>query len=143
MSAPACSLVPVDGSDNANRALAYALGLAQTTPGGRIELLNVRPGVRGTMSRFLAKSELASFHREEAMKVLTPALASLAPSGVAYNHHIAVGEPGQVIAAFAKHLHCTQVVMGTRGLGSALGLLLGSVATETLEHVDVPVTLVK
>ena len=33
--------------------------------------------------------------------------------------------------------------MGTRGLGSIRGLLLGSVATQVLHLVDMPVTLVK
>ncbi|MBV8321628.1 MAG: universal stress protein, partial [Hyphomicrobiales bacterium] len=33
--------------------------------------------------------------------------------------------------------------MGTRGLGGVRGLLLGSVATQLLHLVDVPVTLVK
>jgi nucleotide-binding universal stress UspA family protein len=95
------------------------------------------------VSRFMAKTELADYHREEAMKVLGPALATVAQASVLHDHHIAVGEPGPAIAAFAKQLGCTQVVMGTRGLGNALGMLLGSVATDTLQHVDLPVTLVK
>ena len=48
-----------------------------------------------------------------------------------------------MIASFAKKLGATQIVMGTRGLGSAFGLLLGSVATHVISHVEVPVTLVK
>jgi nucleotide-binding universal stress UspA family protein len=136
-------LVPVDGSENAARALSFALKMAEATPGSRVELINVQPPVPGTASRFMAKTELADYHREEAMKVLGPALAIAAKSGVPHDHHICVGEPGPVIGAFAKQLGCTQVVMGTRGLGGALGLLLGSVATETLEHIDLPVTLIK
>jgi len=141
--APARILVPIDGSENASRALAFALTLVEATPGSHVELLNVQPGVRRAVSRFMAKAELADYHREEAMKVLAPALATLAKAGTPHDYHIAVGDPGPVIAAFAKQLHCTQVVMGTRGLGSALGLLLGSVATDTLQRLDLPVTLVK
>ena len=141
--APAVILVPIDGSHNSARALAFALRLAAATPGSRLELLNVQPGVPNAVSRFMAKTELADYHREEAMKVLLPALASVAQAGVAHDHHIGVGEPGAVIAAFAKHLHCTQVVMGARGVGGALGRLLGSVASDALEQVDLPVTLVK
>jgi nucleotide-binding universal stress UspA family protein len=141
--APSTILVPFDGSDNATRALVFALGVARATPGGSIALLHVRPGVRGAVSRFIAKSELADFHRDEAMQVLEPALALLSQSGVPHDHHIAVGDAGEVIAAFAKQLGCAQIVMGTRGLGKALGLLLGSIATETLRHVEIPVTLIK
>ncbi|MFN0302201.1 MAG: universal stress protein, partial [Burkholderiales bacterium] len=39
--------------------------------------------------------------------------------------------------------HISEVVMGTRGLGSVSGLVLGSVATKIIHLVDVPVTLVK
>lgn len=143
MTTPARILVPTDGSDNARRALAFALAVAKAAPGSRVELLNVQPGVPGAVSMFLPKSELAAYHREEATKVLAPALAAATQAGVPHDHHIGVGEPGAVIAAFVEKLDCTQVVMGTRGLGSALGLLLGSVATETLHRVGIPVTLVK
>ena len=44
---------------------------------------------------------------------------------------------------FRSQLKCTHVIMGTRGLSSTLGLLLGSVATHVVGHVKVPVTLIK
>ncbi len=33
--------------------------------------------------------------------------------------------------------------MGTRGLGTVAGILLGSVATKVIHFADVPVTLIK
>jgi nucleotide-binding universal stress UspA family protein len=141
--APACILVPTDGSDNALRALEFAIAEATSAPGTRIELLNAQPAVRGAVAMFVPKSELDDYHRDEARKVLAPALALLERAGIPHDHHIAVGDPANVIAAFAKRLRCTQIVMGTRGLGGALGALLGSVAMDTLREVEVPVTLVK
>jgi len=38
---------------------------------------------------------------------------------------------------------CTQVVMGTRGLGKIANLVLGSVASRVLHLINVPLTLVK
>jgi nucleotide-binding universal stress UspA family protein len=136
-------LVPIDGSENAARALESAIATAKSTPGTTLELLNVQPSVSSAVTMFLAKEDVSTYHRDEAMKVLGPVLEKLTAEGVTHDYHIGVGEPGQVIAAFAKHLGCTHIIMGTRGLGRALGLLLGSVATSVLKHAEAPVTLVK
>ena len=48
-----------------------------------------------------------------------------------------------MIADFAREHRVAQVVMGTRGLGTIPGLLMGSVANRVLQVVDCPVTLVK
>ena len=67
---------------------------------------------------------------------------------IVYTSHVEVGDVAQTIARYARELHCDQVIMGTRGLGSGgvaaiSGLLLGSIATKVLHLVEVPVTLVK
>jgi len=49
----------------------------------------------------------------------------------------------ETIAEFAVSCGCDQIVMGTRGMGSLEGLLLGSITTKVLHLVRVPVTLVK
>ena len=136
-------LLPYDGSANAERALQFALALAQAAPGSRLELVNVQIPVGGAVAAFVNKADIKDFHRDEGMKVLAPAIAAANKAGVPHAHHIGVGQPGPTIAAFAKKLGGTQIVMGTRGLGAALGLLLGSVATEVIENAAVPVTLVK
>ena len=47
------------------------------------------------------------------------------------------------IAALANTLGAELIAMGTRGLGSHTGALLGSVAQRTVEHSTVPVLLAK
>ncbi len=42
-----------------------------------------------------------------------------------------------------QKLGCDVIVMGTRGLSSVTGLLLGSVATRVIHEASVPVTLIK
>jgi len=136
-------LVAIDGSENALRALAFAIALAGRAPGTRIELVNAQVPVGQAVSMFLPRGTLTDFHRDAGMQALGPAIAAARQAGVAFAQHIAVGQPADVIAGFARELGCTHVVMGTRGLGAALGMLLGSVATAVVRQVAVPVTLVK
>lgn len=60
-----------------------------------------------------------------------------------YSVHTLVGKPWEVISEYAKSNHCDQIVMGTRGLGSYTGALLGSVAQGVAQYSPVPVLLVK
>lgn len=136
-------LVPVDGSQNSDRAVAYAISLASAMTNSEIHLLNVQPPVTGVAGALVGSATLKSYHRDEGMKAMASALALCAEAGLAHKDHISVGQPGPTIAAFAKDLGCGQIIMGTRGLGATLGLLLGSVATDVIHHAEVPVTLVK
>lgn len=136
-------LVPVDGSENSDRAVAYAVRLAQAMHATEIHLLSVQPPVTGVAGALVGRASLQSYHRDEGMKALASALAICALTALPHKDHISVGQPGPTIAAFAKELGCDQIVMGTRGLGATLGLLMGSVATDVIKHADVPVTLVK
>jgi len=136
-------LVPIDGSENALRALALAIAMVKEVPGGRLELVNAQPALGQSVTMFVTRDDVKGYHRDEGMKALATAIEAAEKAGVACAHHIGVGRPGEVVTAFAKELGCDQIVMGTRGLGSALGLLLGSVATDVIHHATVPVTLVK
>ena len=49
----------------------------------------------------------------------------------------------ETIGETARRLQVDTVVMGTRGLGSLSGLLLGSVAHRVVHQVPLPVILVK
>ena len=60
-----------------------------------------------------------------------------------FDTHIVPGHPAETIVDVAKKHDCTRVVMGTRGLGTIDGLVLGSVAYKVLHLSPVPVTLVK
>lgn len=143
MSNPLSILIPVDGSANAERAVKHAIEIGKALQAPDIHLLNVQPPVRGDVSRFVGSDAIEDWHRDEAEKAMAGAKRLLDASGLSYKVHIGIGNPGDVIASFAKKLGSNQIIMGTRGLGSALGLLLGSVAQHAISHVDVPVTLIK
>jgi nucleotide-binding universal stress UspA family protein len=143
MTSPLKILVPVDGSANSERAVKHAIELGKACQTAEIHVLNVQPPMHGDVTRYVGQDAVEDWHRDEAEKALATAKRLLDASGISYKVHIGVGNPGDVIGLFAKKLDCGQIVMGTRGLGSAFGLLLGSVAQHAVSHVDVPVTLIK
>jgi nucleotide-binding universal stress UspA family protein len=63
--------------------------------------------------------------------------------GVAFKAIARAGRAAKTIAEVAREESVAQIVMGTRGLGGVQGLLLGSVATQVIHLVEVPVTLIK
>lgn len=136
-------LLPVDGSDNSNRAVDLVIDYADSGLVGEVHLLNVQPSVSGDVSAFVGKRALQGYHHDEGMKILAPAQKRLAATSLKTVLHIGVGAPAEIINDFCDELGCDNIVMGTRGLGGAAGLLLGSVTTDVLENAKVPVTLVK
>src|SRR5262245_51163109 len=135
-------LIPVDGSENALDAVHHAVKLRSTNAQIRLHLLNVQPPLPLAVSSFVSQDAIHSFHQEEGEKCLQPARALLDKKKIAYESHIAVGDVAESIVAYAKDRGCDQILMGTRGLSSLPGLLLGSVATRVLHLAEVPVTLI-
>jgi nucleotide-binding universal stress UspA family protein len=142
-------LVPVDGSDNSARAVEAACRQVAHQPSVTVHLLNVQaPNHSGVVRKYLSQDLIDKFHQEEGETALRSARARLDDADIAYTSHVEVGDVAQTIARYVRELHCDQVIMGTRGLGSGgiaaiSGLLLGSIATKVLHLVEVPVTLVK
>lgn len=135
-------LIPVDGSDNGNRAVKFVIRKAPLYKEPlEIHLLNVQHSFPGTVSGVHQQAQ--EVHRQEGLKALAPARKLLDDAGVTYAHHIGVGDAAEVIAHYVKDKRIEQLVMGTRGLGSVSGLLLGSVVTNVIQLVDIPVLLVK
>ena len=77
------------------------------------------------------------------MRAREQAWTSERSAGIACVRYVRIGHPGDEIAACAAEHGCDAIVMGTRGMGTVAGLLLGSVATRVLRVAQVPVTLVR
>ncbi|MCI0651956.1 MAG: universal stress protein [Planctomycetes bacterium] len=136
-------LVPTDGSENSLRAVEHALALRARGIALEIHLLNVQPALPGSVTDFLPRANVKSFHREEGMKALAGAAARLDAAHAEHHLHIDVGTPAEVIAVYAKDLAVDQIVIGARGLGAAVGLMLGSVTAAVIRLAEQPVTVVK
>lgn len=138
-------LLPVDGSENAMRAVRHVIGhRSWYREDPNVHLLNVQlPVASGAVKMFIAQSQLNDFYRDEALSVLKTPRTELQSAGIVPEHHIGVGEFGSTIAEFCRQLACDLIVMGTHGHGALAGALLGSVAAKVVHLSPVPVMLVK
>jgi YjbE family integral membrane protein len=139
-------LLAVDGSPQSLAAVRKVIAMHAALPAGapmQVGLINVQRGVPSDAAAFVSREALQGYHRENSDAALKEPAALLDAAGVPYTRHQFVGDPGRVIAAFAQEQKIDEIVMGTRGLGTHTGGLLGSVTKGTLEHATVPVLVVK
>jgi len=138
-------LMPVDGSDNAQRAVEHVIAnmeLYKEPP--QLLLLNVQWNIAaGNVKMFINQETIDDYYREQGMAALKNARSSLDASVLPYKYHISIGTPAEAIAQYAQEQEVGQIVMGRQGQGGVQALLLGSVVNKVLHLVDVPVLLVK
>ena len=139
-------LVAYDGSDNSKRALQYVVDLARDTGMAlQVHVVNVQhePIIYGEYVTSAMIDELNNSLMAKSRSVLDEAAAMLQAGGLTCETHTPLGNVAAQINDAVKRLGCDTVVMGTRGLGSFTGLVLGSVANRVIHEVSVPVLLVK
>lgn len=134
-------LIPIDGSPNSLRALKHAAERFRDSPHAHLLLLNAQPALPA--SRHVPKSMINDHQQRMSEEALAPTRALAGRLGVSFDCYLRVGDPAEVIASFARRTRCSEIIMGTRGLGRVRGLLLGSVTTKVIHLATVPVTLVK
>jgi len=134
-------VLPVDGSDQATRAVEYAVGLAGMT-GARILLVHCHrpfPAILGepyfqkAVSRILMNSN----------ELLDPYRQMLTSSKANFEDRVLEGPPGHAICEVAAIEKCDMIVMGSRGRSNLEGLLLGSVAHRVLHAAPCPVLIIR
>jgi nucleotide-binding universal stress UspA family protein len=138
-------LVPIDGSENALRALRHVVSPQSVCrPPEEIHLLNVQPPVAsGIVRMFVSKADLQAFYNEEGGQALAAAREELERAGVPFHSEVGVGDSGATIVRYAREKGCAFISMGTRGMGSVTGVFMGSVAAKVVSLADRPVLLVK
>jgi nucleotide-binding universal stress UspA family protein len=137
-------LVPIDGSTAALRAMSLALVQAKRNPEVRLHLLNVQsPALHPWPGRLVPPDVIDEELRRRGQDQLEKARGMAEGSGVMPRLHVRIGHPAEEIVACATEEHCEQIVMGTRGMGAAAALALGSVAGKVVHLARMPVTLVK
>lgn len=136
-------LFPIDGSEHALRVIQHWLIEHPETSAAELHLINVQLPVDGNVRTFVDADELNAFHRAEGEEALQAVRAWLDEGGVAYQHHILVGHPADIICRFAAEHGISEIVMGSHGRGGLLDRLLGSVAQEVQDKATAPVAIVR
>jgi nucleotide-binding universal stress UspA family protein len=86
-------LVPVDGSDEALRALEHAVRVARLIGEAEIHLINVQPPISGSVGTFVGNENVARFHQEESDNALAAARKLLEREGMAGTRRCASAAP--------------------------------------------------
>ena len=137
-------LLPVDDSEASNVAVdAFLQRLDRYSETPEVHLLNVQPPLRGDIGSFLKPGLIEQYHRDEGMKALEPVQQRLVAAGLTPKVHVVVGHAAETIVRYATEQDCQQILMGSRGLGSAGGWFLGSTVTRVLHQATVPVLVLR
>ena len=138
-------LVAIDGSENALRALDFAMQQAALKPEASLHVLTVEPpaGAFSAWEIYVTAESLRKIAAERAKGILDAAAARLSPKGCRFELEQLEGDPAETIANRATELRCDSITMGTHGFSAFGILIMGSVAQKVLHHATLPVTLVK
>ena len=139
-------LLAFDGSDSARRAVQYVIDFVRFHQAKvQVHLINVQhePVLYGEYVTSEFVEQLQQSLLAAAAQTLEWPADQLEEAGITHKSHTALGNVAEQVGDAVKQLQCDTVVMGTRGLGTFTGMLLGSVATRVIHEVDVPVVLVK
>ena len=139
-------LVPVDGSDNSDRALEFALEIGKRFQ-AEIEILHVASRPADIFNTTPDDVEEAYFKKVVEIKrqMLKEALrvaGTLAPD-LKVTVKLLEGYPANQILTEADDGNFDMIVMGRRGLGNIQELFMGSVSRVIINRANVPVTIVK
>jgi nucleotide-binding universal stress UspA family protein len=138
-------LIPIDGSENALRAVRQVLdNRGWYREALEIHLVNVQlPVASGAVRMFIPQDQLREYYDDEGQKALQAAKDLLQQSGVPFHCRVGVGDPAPTIVHYCTEQGCELIAMGTRGLGALGNVLIGSIATKVIHLAHVPVLLVK
>ena len=150
-------MVPYDGSESAQAALAEAVRYAREDPGAALRIVQIvdteqlvieKLEKEGRNTTDELSSVLLHAHYDEALVEADAALRrQIGGLLKGLMNEITVDlldetVPGEQIVAFADEHSCDLIVMGSRGLGALRGIL-GSVSSHVLREAAVPVLIVK
>lgn len=137
-------LVPVDGSETCEKALASALQLAKESQ-GRVHLVHVLDEL-AYLTGYEYSADLLQVARDFAQKVLVDAAEKARAAGVPADTKLMElpgGRLGELIAGEARDWDADLVVVGTHGRRGVSRVLLGSGAEQVLRLSPVPVLAVR
>lgn len=138
-------LLPVDGSKSSLHAVKYVAKLATNSRSPvKVTLISVHDDIGlSHVKQFVSKSVVDDYLREISEKELKSAQKVLDTARVKHNMVIKRGHVAQEIIGQANKDKVDIIVMGAKGRGGLLDVLMGSVAQRVSSSAKQPVLLVK
>lgn len=133
-------IVPVDGSESADKAIKAAVEIAKSMD-AELLFLYVQNINQLAINACLTDAIMRAV--EEAGNEILDRAASLVPEGVKSKELRVSGSPGPAVVEAASDQNADMIVMGSRGLGMIKAALLGSVSQYVVEQAHCPVMVVK
>jgi nucleotide-binding universal stress UspA family protein len=134
-------VVAIDGSEHGWQALEYAKYLAECE-GASLWLVHAFPHT-SDLRGYEAYDRLISERTKAGQVVLDEARERLGDTTLDVYEELLEGPAAEGILSVAEARNADLIVMGTRGLGSLGGLLLGSVSSKVVQHAHCPVMLTR
>jgi len=134
-------LVPIDGSEHAEKALTLALEMAEKHE-ACIEILTVVPGLVTDPEWMKVYTEKM---KENGEVMLSEALKKVKESKpeIKISKRLEEGVTVPKILEIATEGKHDVIIIGRRGLGFVKGFLLGSVSSKIVNQAEIPVLIVK
>lgn len=137
-----CILVPIDFSDYSNRAINWAMTMAEQW-GSHVYLCHIIP--QPSYPSMLAGTDLIEFEtklRTTAETQLQDIITTLQGHKTPIEMRVSLGEPFHDICRIAEEEQIDVIVMGTHGRTGVRHALLGSVAERVVRHAPCSVLVV-
>ncbi|AAK42888.1 universal stress protein [Saccharolobus solfataricus] len=135
-------LVGYDGSENAERALDFAIELASKFS-ARLFVVEVIDLTLFYNTGILPPLEATKSLEERAKKDVKRAIEKAKSKGVNAEGITVEGDPANSILQFATDNQIDVIVIGSRGLSKVQRIFLGSVSNKIVQESKVPVVVVK
>lgn len=132
-------IAAVDGSEHSYRALQCAKELAECF-GADLYLVHIFPHTSDVLG-YDEYEKLVARRESAGQEILQEARQKLGDTSVTMHEELLEGPEAEAILAVAETRQADLIVMGTRGLSTLQGLLLGSVSHKVIRHANCPVTL--
>ena len=136
-------LVPLDGSEQADEALAYAYDEFSDATVTLLHVINPARAGYGAQAGLPSFSEEWYDEAEAAAEELFAEARDAAPEHVSIETATEVGQPARTIVDYADDSDIDEIVIGSHGRRGISRVLLGSVAENVARRADVPVTVAR
>jgi nucleotide-binding universal stress UspA family protein len=136
-------LVPIDFGAQSDRAVDYAVNLAEQLGAG-VHIISAfeLPIASFPDGAYVVSAEMASRLIEASQTALNKACARVEDRKVAVTSHLEQGDPREAILRVAHERKVDLIVMGTHGRKGIARALIGSTAEAVIRASDIPVLTV-